>query len=71
MKFLLSALLVSTFVLSAQDQPTEAQDEKPKQEVPQYYTDISNLTKEQKSKYQELFVRCDQLFKQRRIFECL
>lgn len=69
MKFLLSALLASTLTLAAQDQPEAT--EKPKQEVPQYIVEINNLTNEQKAKYQELFVRCDQLFKQRRIFECL
>ena len=71
MKFLLSALLVSTLALSGQDQPADAPKEEVIREVPQFYTDIRNLPKEERDKYQELFIRCDQLFKQRRIFECL
>jgi len=71
MKFLLSALLASTLALSAQDQPDSTPKQEAVAEVPQFVTDINNLPMEQKVKYQELFVRCDQLFKQRRIFECL
>ena len=71
MKFLLSALLASTLALSAQDQPDETQKENAGQNVPQYVTDIRSLPEEKIKEYQELFVRCDQLFKQRRVFECL
>jgi len=71
MKFLLTALLASTLALSAQDQPDGDLKEKAMKEIPQFFTDINNLNQEDRAKYQELFVRCDQLFKQRRIFECL
>lgn len=70
MKKILPALLASTLLLSAQE-PGDTSSADSKREVPQFITDIRNLSKEDREKYQELFVRCDQLFKQRRIFECL
>ena len=69
MKKFLPFLLASGLILSAQEQPETAPAEA--KEVPGYFEDLNSLSDEQKLKYQELFKRCDQLFGQRRIFECL
>jgi len=70
MRNLFIALVSSTILCHAQES-NPSNEKKTQPEIPQFVQDLRNLPDEQKKQYQELFNRCDQLFKQRRIFECL
>ncbi|MGC6466374.1 MAG: tetratricopeptide repeat protein [Akkermansiaceae bacterium] len=69
-KRILTALL-ATSLLSPAQEAGNADNKNAKPELPQFVVDIRNLPDDKRKEYQDLFVRCDQLFKQRRIFECL
>ncbi len=73
---ILLATSLSQLAVHAQDQPASADTGNPeaptgKQEKSQFVLDIEALTEEKGKEYRRLFLRCDQLFKQKRIFECL
>ena len=75
MKPLFLVLLFPFLALHAQEAPEkttpETPEEAPKKEIPQYLIDLDNLTLEQKKAYRSHFIRANQLFQQKRIFECL
>lgn len=82
MKRLLLSFASLSLLVPAQDTPPQndpaAEAEVPAEakaeteaRKPQYILDLESLTAEEKQEYQNLFIRADSLFKQKRIFECL
>jgi len=65
-KILTTFLALSSLSLAQEATPDPAEKKKP-----QFILEMEALTKEQKGKYFGLYQKADQLFKQKRIFECL
>ncbi|MEJ6829194.1 MAG: hypothetical protein QNK61_03290 [Akkermansiaceae bacterium] len=71
MKILLVALFLPLLSLHAQDEPGKPSPEAGKKEVPQFKIDLDNLPLEKKKAYWSALIRAEQVFNQKRIFECL
>ncbi len=71
MKRFFIALLLPVLALQAQEAPEKAAPEAKKKEVPQYLIDLDNLPQEKKVAYRNALIRANQVFRQKRIFQCL
>ena len=71
MKRLLAALLLPLFPLHAQDEPETPAPAEEKKEALQYQIDLDNLSDDKKKVCWTALVRAEQVFQQKRIFECL
>jgi len=71
MKRILFALLLPVLSLPAQDQPAEPAAAEVKRKIPQYQIDLDNLSPKDKQTYWSTLIRAEQVFQQKRIFECL
>jgi len=78
MKKILSTFFALSYFSFAQEATSEAEKKTPETEAdtpaakkPQFLVELEALTKEQRTKYLTHYQKADQLFKQKRVFECL